>query len=128
MAAALATVTVTDVDNTQKYEIVHFTVAVNANPATYTTGGNVCSFSGFDQIKATSPATRILCWSQPAAASPNTSEFVYSILPGTTLANGVFQVFTGAAAQSALTELSAGAVPAGVSGDTIVGVAWFKRI
>lgn len=50
-----------------------------------------------------------------------TNLFVYSYVPGTTLANGKIQVFTGAAAQTALTELSAGAYPAGVLADVIEG-------
>lgn len=57
-----------------------------------------------------------------------TNLFVYSFAPGTTLANGKVQVFTGAAAQTALTELSAGAYPAGVTGDLIEGEAIFPRL
>lgn len=52
-----------------------------------------------------------------AGAQANT--FVYQWNPGTTLLNGTIQVFTGAAAQTGLTELSAGAYPAGVLADTI---------
>lgn len=50
-----------------------------------------------------------------------TGLFVYQYVPGTTLANGKVQVFTGAAAQSALTEFSAGVYPAGVLADVIEG-------
>lgn len=45
--------------------------------------------------------------------------FLYSYAPGSNLTNGTMQVFTGAAAQTALTELAAGNYPAGVTTDTI---------
>jgi hypothetical protein len=54
-------------------------------------------------------------------ASPQTGLFEYQYVPGTTLANGKIQVFTGAAAQSALTELANGNYPAGVLADQIEG-------
>lgn len=59
--------------------------------------------------------------SNKPASGAQTNLFVYNYVPGTTLANGKFQVFTGAAAQTALTELSAGAYPAGVTADVIEG-------
>jgi len=49
------------------------------------------------------------------------TQFEYQYVPGTTLANGKIQVFTGAAAQSGLAELANGNYPAGVLGDTIEG-------
>lgn len=52
-------------------------------------------------------------------SSAQTNLFEYNYVPGTTLQNGKVQVFTGAAAQTALTELSAGAYPAGVLADVI---------
>lgn len=58
-------------------------------------------------------------WSAKAAASPQTNLFVYNYAPGTTLSNGTLQIFTGAAAQTGLTELSAGSLPSGVTGDVI---------
>ncbi len=51
--------------------------------------------------------------------------YLYQYAPGTTLSNGGIQVFTGAAAQSALAELSAGAYPANVLNDVISGEAYF---
>jgi hypothetical protein len=51
--------------------------------------------------------------------------FQYGYAPGTTLANGTLQVFTGAAAQAALTELTAGTYPANVLNDVIQGEAYF---
>lgn len=63
-----------------------------------------------------------------SAKSGGVSGFQYPFNPGTTQANGKMQVFTGAAAQSALTELSNGAYPAGVTGDTITFEAEFERV
>lgn len=54
-------------------------------------------------------------------STPQTNTFLYQYVPGTTLANGKIQVFTGAAAQTGFTELSAGAYPAGVLADIIEG-------
>ena len=68
------------------------------------------------------PLKVTLISAKPAAA-PQTNMFVYNFAPGTTLSNGTMQVMTGAAAQTALTELSAGAYPAGVLADTILGEA-----
>jgi len=56
------------------------------------------------------------------------SGFVYGYVPGTTLANGKFQVLTSnGAAPNPLLDLGAGAYPAGVTGDTIIGIAAFIR-
>lgn len=60
-----------------------------------------------------------------AGGTGSTGMFVYRFLRGTTMANGTFQVLTGAAAQSALTELSAGAYPANVLADVIQAEIWF---
>lgn len=57
-----------------------------------------------------------------------TALFIYQFAPGTTLANGTVQVFTGAAAQSGLAEFSAGTYPAGVLADTIEGEAIFPKM
>lgn len=54
--------------------------------------------------------------------------YIYHFVPGTTLSNGTVQVLTGAAAQTALTELSAGALPAGVTADTISGSVTFPKL
>lgn len=128
MAASTITVALTNVDNTQNLVHVFGTVAWSAGPDTYSTGGNTMSFAGFDKIKSNEVPLMVRVKSAPAAGSGAANEFVYTFLPGTTMANGKLQIFTGAAAQTALTELSAGAVPSGVSGDTIVFEAWFKRL
>jgi hypothetical protein len=54
--------------------------------------------------------------------------YVYHYVPGTNATNGTVQIFTGAAAQTGLTELTAGAIPAGVSGDTISGKVTFPKL
>lgn len=86
------------------------TLAIEASPATYPTGGYVVSLAKSD-IKSQRLPRKV--------EIQGTSGYVYRFIPGTTNANGKIMVYTGAAAQSALTELSAGATPAGVSGDVI---------
>src|SRR5271166_3116209 len=117
MTVAVATATVNPtvlnaIENTQKSVWVRGTVAIGASPLTYATGGITMSFTAIlEQIKSDLVPTYVRVWSQPAAASAAANQYVYTFLPGTTLANGVLQIFTGAAAQTALTELSAGAIP-----------------
>jgi hypothetical protein len=62
---------------------------------------------------------------RPAGGANSGNLFLYQFCPGTTLANGTMQVLTGAAAQTALTEFTAGAYPAGVTTDTIKAIASF---
>ena len=57
-----------------------------------------------------------------------TNLYVYHFVPGATPQTGSVQIFTGAAAQTALTELSNGALPAGVTSDTISGVVTFPKL
>ena len=134
MTVAVATATINPtvlnaIENTQKSVWVRGSVSIGASPLTYTTGGITMSFTAIlEQIKSDLVPTYVRVWSQPAAASAAANQYVYTFLPGTTLANGVLQIFTGAAAQTALTELSAGAIPSGVSGDTIVFEGVFVRI
>lgn len=58
---------------------------------------------------------------KPTGSAQSAALFWYEYAPGTTLANGKIQVYTGAAAQSGGTELTAGNYPAGVLGDVIEG-------
>lgn len=129
MAAAVATPTITEpVDNLMRTLLARGTIAISADPATYTTHGIACSFAGFDDIKSSSPPLSVKVWSQPAAGvSP--SGYSYEFTPGTTQANGLLAILTGAAAQSPLAELTGGgAIPAGVSGDVIYFEATFLRL
>jgi hypothetical protein len=125
MAAAVATPTVTFKDATQGLLHIVGTVAISASPATYAATGLVMDFTG--KVETNRPPIAVSVRSAVASGSGATSLFVYNFNPGTTPANGKLQVFTGAAAQSALAELADGAVPAGVSGDTIQFEAWFKK-
>ena len=133
MTAAVATVTVSPSligpDNTQRFQIFYGTMAIGASPLTYTTGGIACDLSGLGALSQSAPFT-VDVKSQQPAGSGNTNQYVYVYLPGTTSVNGLLQIFTGAAAQTALTELSSGAaIPSGVSGDTITFVAkWIRGI
>lgn len=101
------------------------TLAISASPGTYATGGLTMSFANFDAVKSSSLPVLVEIKSAHPAASAQANLYVYSYAPGTSIADGTVQIFTGAAAQTALTELSAGATPAGVSGDTIVVHAYF---
>lgn len=65
---------------------------------------------------------------QSVLSGGQTAAYIYQYSPGTTLANGTVQLFTGAAAQSGLTEFTAGAYPAGVLADTIQGEAIFPKL
>lgn len=94
----------------------------------YATGGDACSFAGLDQVKTDQLPVQVEFYSARPTSSAQTNLYAYQYTPGTTLANGKFQVFTGAAAQTALTELSAGAYPAGVTGDVIMYHAIFPKL
>lgn len=61
-------------------------------------------------------------------SAPGANAFIYNWIPGTTLSNGGVAVYTGAAAQTGPTLLSAGAYPAGVLADTIQGEATFPKL
>jgi len=129
MAASTITVTISSTDWTGRNLIVFGTVAWSPSADTYTTGGNTMSFAGFDDIKTSSLPNFVEVISQPTSANHAANSYVYQFLPGTTLANGTLQIFTGAAAQTGLTELTSNAaIPAGVSGDTIKFRASFPRV
>ena len=105
---------------------LHLYIVITAT-GSYSTGGDTLDLTqvfgtgglpGYSFPLASLPE-KIEILSVKPAATPQTNSFVYQYAPGTTLANGKMQVFTGAAAQTALTELSAGAYPAGVLADII---------
>lgn len=128
MADAVATISISKTSNDQAFEYVYGTVAIGASPLTYTAKGLVMSFASQDQIKATSAPLAVFVFSAAPAGAGAANLYVYNFNPGTTQANGYLQIFTGAAAQTALTELSNGSIPAGVSGDTITFFAIFNRV
>jgi hypothetical protein len=100
----------------------------------YAAGGDTLDLTTIFALAAGAPGAslptaalpvEVRIWSACPAATPQTHQYQYGFAPGTTLKNGTMQVFTGAAAQTALTELSAGAYPAGVTGDVILFEACF---
>lgn len=122
MAVATATVAVATypngVDNTQRHEVLFGTIAVQASPATYATGGLAVSFQG--SFLHSNSATPLWCDVQ----STTGSGYVYQYLPAT----GKVKILVQGSAEAApMEELAAAAVPAGVSGDTIKFRAEFNR-
>lgn len=107
-----STITVTILGNYTAGPSLHTlgTIAWSPSTDTYTSGGNACSFA-LPGAKTQRTPWRVDVW--------GASGYVYKYVFGSDNTNGKLQIFTGAAAQSPLTELSAGAIPAGVSGDTI---------
>ena len=113
------------VDNTQSLIFVWFTVTLLGN---YPAGGDILDLSGTafgDAVKALGPPLDV---DLKSFASGGVSGFCYDYRPGTSSALGKIQMFTGAAAQSALTEFTAGAYPAGALADSILGRAIFIRL
>ena len=116
------------VDTTERSLILRGTVTVGPSPLQYVTAGILADLTALkDALKSGQLPTSVKIWSMPSTASAETNVYIYLFCLGTTQANGKMQVYTGAAAQTALTELSAGNIPAGVSGDTIVFEAVFPR-
>ena len=118
-------VTITDVDYSAGDSfIVRGTITPSGN---YPTTGDTLSFASQDQIKSGSVPKDVRIYSAKPTSAAQTNLFEYNYVPGTTIANGKMQIFTGAAAQTALTELSAGAYPAGVTSDVIQFTATFPK-
>lgn len=106
--------------------IIYGTAAFSASPATYATGGIALSWATLSSNKTSSKGDGTNSGTPFFArfTSVGGSGFVYVWNKATE----TLQIFTGAAAQSALTELTNGAaIPAGVSGDVIGFEARFKR-
>jgi len=107
----------------------------NANP--YVAGGDTLDLTGLNALLGGMPGQVLPTFElpvkveiqsiRPKGAANSGNLYVYSYAPGTTLQNGAMQVFTGAAAQTALTELSAGNYPAGVLNDSIQGEGIFVQ-
>lgn len=103
----------------------------NANP--YVAGGDTLDLTQLFNLLSSAPGNTLPTFEsvvkveiQSTKAAPGAANlFLYSFAVGTTLANGTMQVFTGAAAQTGLTELTAGNYPAGVLADTIQAEAYF---
>jgi hypothetical protein len=105
----------------------------NANP--YVAGGDICDLTQLVGLTGGAPGATLPTFEAVAKvefqsargklATGSSGLYLYQYAPGTTLANGTMQVFTGAAAQSALAELAAGNYPANVLNDVIQGEAYF---
>jgi len=105
----------------------------NANP--YVAGGDTLDLTQLFSLAAGAPGQALPSFELPinvtiksfraALGAGYGNLYLYQFAPGTTLANGTMQVLTGAAAQTGLTELSAGNYPAGVLDDSILAVAEF---
>jgi hypothetical protein len=107
-------------DNTQRRQILMGTLAISASPGTYPTGGfSLTNVFALEANKTSNYNTPMYL----TVYSVSGSGYVYAY----NRANNKLQIFTGAAAQSPLAELSAGATPAGVSGDTIEFFVEFAR-
>lgn len=113
MALAVA---ITDVEFTAQMFHIYGTITPTG---TYPTGGDTLSFASLDQVKSDNVPVQGEIWSGRPTSSAQTALYLYSYVPGTSVANGKMQVFTGAAAQSGLAEFSTAAYPAGVTADVI---------
>lgn len=121
MATATATFTQyvypNGLDETGRFERHIGTVAIQASPATYATGGLALSFLN-ESVKSNNPAQQVSIYSVAG------SGYVYAYNAST----GKVQIFQSAGSAAPLAELGNGsAIPAGVSGDTIEAQASFFR-
>jgi len=115
---------VTTTDRSTNAIRVYGTIAASGS---YSTSGDTLSFAGFDQIKSDTIPFFVTIQSQKGTGA---SGFEYRFVPGTTMANGKMQVFgqqptSATTGVIALSELAAGAYPAGVTGDAILVEAVF---
>lgn len=105
-------------DTTMRRKSTYGAAAISASPATYAAGGLVFSFAApvFDVSSQTPIDLEI--------KSISGSGYIYQWVKS----SGKVKVFSGAAAQSPLTELTdAEAIPAGVSGDVLAYHAQFLK-
>lgn len=109
---ALSTITVTHIDHHFDGKRIHFkgSFVFSASPDTYATGGNAISFKGLPGVPGN--PVPIIAWIE----SKNGNQVSYDV------AAQKVKLFTANA-----TELTAAAIPAGVSGDTFYVEAEFKN-
>jgi hypothetical protein len=124
-------VTITSTTMSQSEIVLNFLVVASDN---YTAGGDTLDFStaltvpGGPSLPATLPPRYVEIQS---AATGGVSGYTYAYRPGTTPANGLMQVFgTGTASQDPMNEIPGAptAYPGPVSGDTIIGRAYFAKL
>ena len=104
----------------------------------YVAGGIPVDFTQLFAVLAAAPGASLVTAAAPltpvsleSSRTPGQANlYVYHFVPGSpsNASNGKVQILTGAAAQTALTELSAGALPAGVTADTISGRVTFPKM
>ncbi len=117
MATATAVPTVTFSQQDGMYTVIG-TIAVSASPDAYATGGLTVNFNSSALCKA----SRTPVW----VDINGEGGYIYQYDYGTDATNGKLKIFQQSAATSALTEIPASAIPAGVSGDTIHFKAQFQ--
>ena len=123
-------VTATSTTMNQSELVVNFKVVASGN---YTTGGDTLAFtSSIMPVGQSLPATLPPRFVEiQSANSAGDSGYIYAYKPGTTPANGLMQVFgTGTSTQLPLNEIpgSPTAYPAAVTGDVIIGRAYFAKL
>lgn len=121
MAASAVTKTISQISSDQRNLNVRGTIAIAAGD--YATPGLTLDLSSGDLPVSADPPLDVRIYSKNAA----TGLYVYRYTPGSNNTNGKVQIFTGAAAQSPLTELADGATPADVVADTIAFTAVFQK-
>ena len=104
----------------------------------YAAGGIPIDFTQLFAALAAAPGASLPTNAAPltpvsleSSLSPGAANlYVYHFVPGSPSnpSNGKVQILTGAAAQTGLTELTAGALPAGVTADIISGKVTFPKL
>ena len=115
MAVATAVLTVVDFWTDTKREHVIGTLAIQASPATYATGGLALAFTD-SKIKSTKIRRVVI--------DGLSAEFRYVYVAST----GKVKIFDEDQTSGVQAELAASSVPAGVSGDTINVYAIFDQL
>lgn len=110
MAASSVTVVVKQSYLDGKMYNVIGTLAIGAGPLTYVVGGLPVNFND-PLIKA--QRTPVIVWIQPRAQQAGQGKYSFVYIPGSNNTNGLLKIF------NADVELTAAAIPIGVSGDII---------
>lgn len=122
MADATVTLTLDKIQRLHKEWLLSGTLAIDASPDTYATGGLAMDFAAMTlppgmSLPVNTVPKRVRIFSHKTGT---TSDYIYKYAPGTTISNGKIVAIAGA-----LAEHAAAAVAAAVSGDTIAWDAYF---
>lgn len=112
-------------DNTQKIRRIYFKVV--ASGAYLGAPGDVMDFTTLGDFPHSEYAPIFVAMSSANPAGASGYDYQYTPNAAPTLANGSFQVLKGNGAAPNV-DIGAGAYPAGVTGDTIIGYADFIRL